>query len=200
MNEMVAFTRMDQGTFEEYQLLDRLYRAHTAKLADEVLAMLARLGGDPLGYRVSRLDHSLQTATRAQRAGADEELVALLHDIGDTLAPFNHADLAAAILKPFVSPENRWVVEKHAVFQGYHYWHHYGLDRNGRERRQRSGRCPGLRMLQRRIPHRCASDGCWICDLDHVPNPDARDGGGCPYAAPLHPSHSWADAMRKSRR
>ena len=96
MNEMVAFTRMDQGTFEEYQLLDRLYRAHASKLADEVLAMLLRLGGDPLG-------------------------------------PFNHADLAAAILKPFVSAENRWVVEKHAVFQGYHYWHHYGLDRNGRE-------------------------------------------------------------------
>jgi predicted HD phosphohydrolase len=135
MNETVAFTRMDQGTFEEYQLLDRLYRAHTAKLADEVLAMLARLGGDPLGYRISRLDHSLQTATRAQRDGADEELVAvaLLHDIGDTLAPYNHADLAAGILKPFISPENRWVVEKHAVFQGYHYWHHYGLDRNGRE-------------------------------------------------------------------
>jgi len=100
-----------------------------------VLAMLLRLGGDPLGYRVSRLEHSLQTATRAQREGAGEELVvvALLHDIGDTLAPYNHADLAAAVLKPFVSEENRWVVEKHAVFQGYHYWHHYGLDRHGRE-------------------------------------------------------------------
>src|SRR5690348_15360522 len=72
MNETVAFTRMDQGTYEEYQLLDRLYRAHAGKLADEVLAMLLRLGGDPLGYRVSRLEHSLQTATRAQREGADE--------------------------------------------------------------------------------------------------------------------------------
>jgi predicted HD phosphohydrolase len=135
MNETVAFTRMDQGTFEEYQLLDRLYRDHAGKLADEVLAMLLRLGGDPLGYRVTRLEHSLQTATRAQREGADEELVvvALLHDIGDTLAPYNHADLAVAILKPFVSEENRWVVEKHAVFQGLHYWHHYGLDRHGRE-------------------------------------------------------------------
>ena len=135
MNETVAFTRLDQGTFEEYQLLDRLYRAHAGKLADEVLAMLLRLGGDPLGYRVTRLEHSLQTATRAQREGADEELVvvALLHDIGDTLAPYNHADLAVAILKPFISEENRWVVEKHAVFQGLHYWHHYGLDRHGRE-------------------------------------------------------------------
>jgi len=135
MNETVAFTRMDRGTYEEYQLLDRLYRAHAGKLADEVLAMLLRLGGDPLGYRVSRLEHSLQTATRAQREGAGEELVvvALLHDIGDTLAPYNHADLAAGILKPFVSEENRWVVEKHAVFQGLHYWHHYGLDRHGRE-------------------------------------------------------------------
>jgi len=135
MNETVAFTRMDQGTFEEYQLLDRLYRDHAGKLADEVLAMLLRLGGAPLGYRVTRLEHSLQTATRDQREGADDELVAvaLLHDIGDTLAPYNHADLAVAILKPFVSEENRWVVEKHAVFQGYHYWHHYGLDRHGRE-------------------------------------------------------------------
>ena len=135
MNETVAFTRMDQGTFEEYQLLDRLYRDHAGKLADEVLAMLLRLGGDPLGYRVTRLEHSLQTATRARREGADEELVvvALLHDIGDTLSPYNHADLAVAILKPFISEENRWVVEKHAVFQGLHYWHHYGLDRHGRE-------------------------------------------------------------------
>ena len=63
MNETVAFTRMDQGTYEEYQLLDRLYRAHAGKLADEVLAMLLRLGGDPLGYRVSRLEHSLQTGS-----------------------------------------------------------------------------------------------------------------------------------------
>ena len=98
MNETVAFTRMDQGTFEEYQLLDRLYRAHAAKLADEVLAMLLRLGGDPLGYRVSRLEHSLQTATRAQRDGADEEMVvaALLHDVGDTISPENHSELAAS--------------------------------------------------------------------------------------------------------
>src|SRR5258708_7944687 len=102
---------MDQGTFEEYQLLDRLYRAHAAKLADEVLAMLLRLGGDPLGYRVSRLDHSLQTATRAPRDGADEELVAvaLLHDIGDTLAPYNHADLpaAGASIDRFADPSAR---------------------------------------------------------------------------------------------
>src|SRR5438552_5466246 len=84
MNETVAFTRMDQGTYEEYQLLDRLYRAHAGKLADEVLAMLLRLGGDPLGYRVTRLEHSLHTPTRPQRQRGGEApvVLALLHDLG----------------------------------------------------------------------------------------------------------------------
>jgi predicted HD phosphohydrolase len=101
-----------------------------------VLAHLRLLDGDYGGFAVDRLTHSLQTATLAHRDGRDEEYVvcALLHDIGDTLGSFNHADVAAAIVKPFVSEENHWMVEQHAVFQGYYFFHHIGGDRNLRER------------------------------------------------------------------
>jgi predicted HD phosphohydrolase len=94
------------------------------------------LAGDPGGYAVDRLTHSLQTATRAQRDGRDDEYVvcALLHDIGDTLACFNHADLAATILEPFVSEKNHWIVKHHGIFQGYYFFHHLDLDRDMRDR------------------------------------------------------------------
>ena len=130
-----TFTSMADSTAGDCAIISAGFPAFAQQLPDRVLAHLRLLAGDHGGFAVDRLTHSLQTATLAQRGGEDEEYVvcALLHDIGDTLAPYNHADLAAAILKPFVSPENRWVVEKHAVFQGYHYWHHYGLDRHGRE-------------------------------------------------------------------
>jgi predicted HD phosphohydrolase len=84
---------------------------------------------------VDRLTHSLQTATLAHRDGRDEEYVvcALLHDIGDTLGTYNHPDIAAAILRPFVSDENHWMVEKHGIFQGYYFFHHVGMDRNMRD-------------------------------------------------------------------
>ena len=93
------------------------------------------LDGDYGGFPVDRLTHSLQTATLAQRDGRDEEYVvcALLHDIGDTLGSFNHPDIAAAILKPFVCEENLWMVEKHGIFQGYYFFHHLGMDRNMRD-------------------------------------------------------------------
>jgi predicted HD phosphohydrolase len=105
------------------------------KLADRVLEHFKLLDGDFGGYAVTRLEHSLQTATRAHRDGRDEEYVvcALLHDIGDTLGSLNHADIAAAILKPFVSEKNLFLVEKHAVFQGYYFFEHFGLDKNVRE-------------------------------------------------------------------
>lgn len=127
---------MIDGTAEDYALLARHDRAHSEQTADRVLAHLATLATWPSGYAVDRLEHSLQTATRAQRDGADEELVvcALLHDIGDMLAPDNHAAFAAEVLRPFVSQENAWLVEKHGVFQGYFFWHHYGHDRNAREK------------------------------------------------------------------
>ncbi len=136
MSETVGFTRMDQGTFEDYQILDREYRVLTVRLADEVLGMLKRLQGEKLGYPVDRYEHSLQTATRAYRDGADEEMVcaALLHDIGDTFSPENHAAVAAGVLRPYMTPDNHWLVEHHAIFQGYYYWHHLGQDRDTREK------------------------------------------------------------------
>ncbi len=104
-------------------------------LAGRILEHLKLLDGDFGGFPVDRLEHSLQTATRAHRAGRDEEYVvcALLHDIGDTLGSTNHPDVAAAILKPFVSEKNHWMVEHHGIFQGYYFFHHLGLDRNMRD-------------------------------------------------------------------
>jgi len=100
-----------------------------------MLAHLRMLEGDAGGFAVDRLEHSLQTATRAYRANRDDEYVvcALLHDIGDILGPYNHADIAASVLKPFVSDANHWMVEKHGIFQGYYFFHHLGLDRNARD-------------------------------------------------------------------
>jgi predicted HD phosphohydrolase len=130
-----TFTSMEHGTPHDWTAIGASFLEFSQKLPDRVLAHLRLLDGDYGGFAVDRLTHSLQTATRAQRAGEDEEYVvcALLHDIGDTLGSFNHADIAAAVLKPFVSPENRWMIEQHAIFQGYYYFHHVGLDRHLRE-------------------------------------------------------------------
>ena len=132
----VDFIRMEEGTFEEYQLLDRIYKKHEQALPDSVLAALHRLAGDKMGYKIDRYQHSLQCATRAMRDGADEEtiVVALLHDIGDILAPQNHSDLAAAVLQPYISADNHWLVKHHGIFQGYYFFHHSGGDRMARER------------------------------------------------------------------
>jgi len=134
-SESVNFIRMADGTYEEYQFLDRIYQKLNHELADNVLANLKKLAGDKMGYKIDRYQHSLQSATRAMRDGADEETVvcALLHDIGDLLAPENHSELAASILRPYVSEENYWLVKHHGVFQGYYFFHHIGLDRNERE-------------------------------------------------------------------
>ena len=132
----VAFTRMEDGTAEEYAHLAPLYAATRRALPDALIALLQRMRGDRLGYQVDRYTHSLQTATRAARDGADEETVvcALLHDVGDPIAPDNHSEVAAAILRPFVSARNHWVVRHHGLFQGYYYFHHAGGDRNARQR------------------------------------------------------------------
>lgn len=130
-----TFTSMEQSTAEDWRAIGENYVDFARGLPDRVLAHLRLLDGDYGGFRVDRLQHSLQTATLAHRGGEDEEYVvcALLHDMGDTLGSFNHAEVAAAILKPFVSPENHWMVEKHGIFQGYYFFHHLGLDRNMRE-------------------------------------------------------------------
>lgn len=131
-----AFHRMVDGTQEDWMIIGMNAVEFQRKLPDRVLAHLRLLNGDFGGYAVDRLEHSLQTATRAHRDGRDEEYVvcALLHDIGDTLGSFNHSDIAAAILKPFVSEQNLFMVDKHAIFQGYYFFEYLGLDRNMRDR------------------------------------------------------------------
>lgn len=131
-----TFTRMQDATREDYQIIGRNSQEFFARLPDRILDHLRLLDLDTGGYAVTRLTHSLQSATRAERDGRDDEYVvcALLHDIGDTLACANHSELAATILQPFVSEENHWIVEHHGVFQGYYFFHHLGLDRNARDR------------------------------------------------------------------
>lgn len=134
--EYVSWTRMEDGTQEDWDLLCKLEEEFNADLVDRLLAQLKSLDVDWGGYRITRYAHSLQSATLAHRDGADEETVvaALLHDIGDILSPYNHSELAAAILKPFVSEKTHWIVKYHALFQGYYYDHFLGGDRNARDR------------------------------------------------------------------
>ena len=132
----VNFTRMCDGTREEYEFLDRLEQEYAAGLPDRILDALRQLEHSISGYRVTRLEHSLQSATRAYRADEPEELIvaALLHDIGDALAPYSHSELAAAVLRPFVSEKIYWIVKHHGLFQMFYYAHHCGGDRNAHER------------------------------------------------------------------
>ncbi|MDJ1137510.1 HD domain-containing protein [Streptomyces iconiensis] len=133
--EAVSFTRMSDGTAEEFAHLAAIEEGEVARFPDRVLGWLREMD-EPGGYQVTRLEHSLQSATRAHRAGEDEETVvcALLHDIGDVLAPANHSQAAAALLRPYVSERNHWIVKHHGLFQGYYYFHHTGGDRDARER------------------------------------------------------------------
>jgi predicted HD phosphohydrolase len=136
MSNIVSFRRMEDGTREDYELLDRSEREYARSLPDTILTSLKKLDHSLEGYPVSRLGHSLQAATRALRDGADDELVtaALIHDIGDELAPYNHTEIAAAIIRPYVRPEVTWIVAQHGLFQNYYYVHHLGGDRHARER------------------------------------------------------------------
>src|SRR5689334_912221 len=134
-SDVVSFTQMKHGTPEDYALLERVESEEIRAFPDRVLGWLLTMQ-DSAGYQVSRLEHCLQAATRAHRAGEDEETVVcvLLHDIGDHLAPANHSEVAAAVLRPYVSEKNYWVVKHHGVFQGYYYFQHLGLDPNARDR------------------------------------------------------------------
>ena len=132
----VSFTRMKDGTRDDYLLLEEAEKKHADGLVDRLLGQLIALKDEPLPLQVDRLEHSLQCATRAHRDGADEEIVvaALLHDIGDELAPYNHCELAAAVLRPYVSDRTYWVVKYHGVFQAHYYAEHFDGDVNARER------------------------------------------------------------------
>lgn len=132
---MVSFRQMKDGTREDYDLLHALQLQYNAGLCDRLLTSLRGLDDGLGGYQLSRLDHSLQTATRAEADGADIDMIvgALIHDIGDELAPDNHSQMAAALIRPYVRGEVTWVVEMHGLFQLYYYGHHRGLERNGRD-------------------------------------------------------------------
>ncbi|MDE1174522.1 MAG: HD domain-containing protein [Parvibaculaceae bacterium] len=130
-----GFTAMVDGTLDDWMIIAKKEEPFSRKLPGRLIQHLKLLDNEDGGFAVDRLEHSLQTATRAFRDGRDEEYVvcALLHDIGDTLGPSNHADVAAAIVQPYVSEQNHWMVEKHGIFQGYYFFHFAGLDRNLRD-------------------------------------------------------------------
>lgn len=133
--DKVSFTAMKDGTKEDYDLLERLEKPFHAGTPDRLLRELRSQADETLsGYKITRLQHALQSATRARRDGADIDWIvaALLHDIGDGLAPQNHDRFAAEILRPFIREEVAWVVEHHGIFQMYYYAHHFGWNREKR--------------------------------------------------------------------
>ena len=132
----VNFTEMKSGTKDEYLLLDKYEQEYIDGTADRILNFMKGLTSTLEGYKITRLEHSLQTATRAFNDKADEEMVvaALLHDIGDELAPMNHSQYAAAVLRPYVSEKTHWIIEKHGLFQTYYSAGHLGGNKNEREK------------------------------------------------------------------
>lgn len=130
------FARMIDGTAKDWEIIENEMAEHAKGLPARLLAHLKLLENDFCGFAVDRLEHSLQTATRAAEDGRDEEYVAcaLLHDIGDTLGPMNHDQIAAAIIQPYVSERNHWIVSHHGMFQGYYFFEFFGLDKNMRDK------------------------------------------------------------------
>jgi predicted HD phosphohydrolase len=130
------FTDMSQSTGEDWAIIMSEQVPYARNGGARVIEHLKLLADDYAGFPVDRLTHCLQTATRAHRDGRAEDYVvmALVHDIGDTLGAYNHPDIAAAILQPFISEELHWIVKHHGIFQGVNFFHHIGLDRNMREK------------------------------------------------------------------
>lgn len=133
--DKVKFTEMKHGDREDYEFLTEHEIEYASKTAERLLSAMFDLDESMSGYQITRLGHSLQAATRAWRDGADVDWVvsALLHDIGDIYAPYNHDEYAAAILKPFVREQCAWVVEKHGDFQKLYYAHHLGGNPHSRD-------------------------------------------------------------------
>ena len=133
--DRATFNDMSESTQADWAAIMREQLPYGRHGGSRVMDHLRLLAGDYGGFPVDRLTHCLQTATRAHRDGRSDDyvVIALLHDIGDTLGAYNHPDIAAAILKPFVSDELHWIVQHHGIFQGVNFFHHIGLDRNMRE-------------------------------------------------------------------
>ena len=134
--EKVNFKQMKDGTKEDYLLLEKHEKKYIEGTADRLIKFMSGLTNTLEGYQITRLEHSLQSATRALNDKANEEMVVatLLHDVGDELAPLNHSEYAAAVLKPYVSEKTHWIIEKHGEFQMYYYAHHLGGNRNQRDK------------------------------------------------------------------
>jgi len=134
--ERAKFTQMKDGTKEDYLLLEKHEKKYIEGTADRLIKFMSGLSNTLEGYQITRLEHSLQTATRALNDKANDEMVvaALLHDIGDELAPLNHSEYAAAVLKPYVDEKTHWIIQKHGEFQMYYYAHHLGGNRNQRDK------------------------------------------------------------------
>lgn len=130
------WTAMENASKADFEAVMGYEDAFNAGLVDRLLAQIRSLDEDWTPYPINRYQHMLQSATRAHNDGADDEIIvaALIHDVGDILSPYNHGELAAAILKPYVSEKTRWIVEHHCVFQGFYYNHHLGGDRLAREK------------------------------------------------------------------
>ncbi|MEQ1688193.1 MAG: phosphohydrolase [Sphingopyxis sp.] len=133
--DRAAFTAMENGTQGDWDIIGASARQHAPQGGRRVLDHLMLLDNDYGGFPIDRLSHCLQTATRAHRDGRSDSYVvmALLHDIGDTLGAFNHPDIAAAIIKPFVTEEEHWICAQHGIFQGYYFFDYLGLDKDMRE-------------------------------------------------------------------
>ena len=127
---------MKNGSKEDYLLLDKHEKKYIEGTADRLIKFMSGLSNTLEGYQITRLEHSLQTATRALNDKADEEMIvaALFHDIGDELAPLNHSEYAGTVLRPYVSEKTHWIIEKHGEFQMYYYAHHLGDNRNQRDK------------------------------------------------------------------
>ena len=134
--EKVNFIEMKNGSKEDYLLLDKHEKKYIEGTADRLIKFMSELSNTLEGYQITRLEHSLQTATRALNDKASEEMIVatLLHDIGDELAPLNHSEYAGTVLKPYVSEKTHWIIEKHGEFQMYYYAHHLGGNRNQRDK------------------------------------------------------------------
>ncbi len=134
--ETAKFVQMKDGTKEDYLLLEKHEKKYIEGTADRLIKFMSGLSNTLEGYQITRLEHSLQSATRALNDKASDEIVVatLLHDIGDELAPLNHSEYAAAVLKPYVSEKTHWIIEKHGEFQMYYYAHHLGGNRNQRDK------------------------------------------------------------------
>lgn len=134
--DVVSFTKMHEGTREDYALLNSLEEEFSRALPNRILASLREMEQGLGGYRINRLEHSLQSATRAHRDGRDEEYVvaALVHDMGDGLAPHTHGEMMAAVMRPYFPERLCWIVKHHPAFQQYYYGHLAGLDQNAREK------------------------------------------------------------------